>query len=211
MPARVGRVRWTRAIGDWRFCPSKFPEIRPEILNALLAGGKVFPPNFTRFFSSEISIVTQNFQNTLLQAWQTQNKSPGLGACTIVDKIITYCFFRSGALFSVLITGNFTAWHSWGINYCNVMISAVLLWKERIFRLQLQFFSPSHVWISYCNITPCLYKMYLFRMQYVLILSPMAMPLLLSLCRWCCQSRMSSTKLATVSSSKEHSTCRESA
>ena len=25
-PARVGRVRWTLAIGDWRFCPSKVPK-----------------------------------------------------------------------------------------------------------------------------------------------------------------------------------------
>ena len=28
-----------------------------------------------------------------------------------------------------------------GVSYCNVMIGAVLPWKERIFRLQLQFFS----------------------------------------------------------------------
>ena len=40
-----------------------------------------------------------------------------------------------------------------GIHYCNAMTGAVLPWKERIFRLQLQFFSPCYVEINYCNVT----------------------------------------------------------
>ena len=43
------------------------------------------------------------------------------------------------------------------MNYFNVMIGAVLPWKERIFQLQLQFFSPCYVGISYCNVTPFLH------------------------------------------------------
>ena len=40
-----------------------------------------------------------------------------------------------------------------GITYCNVMIGAVFPWKERIFRLQLQFFSLGYVGINCCNVT----------------------------------------------------------
>ena len=42
-----------------------------------------------------------------------------------------------------------------GINYCNqcnVTIGAVLPWKEQIFRLQLQLFSPCHVGINCCKL-----------------------------------------------------------
>ena len=38
------------------------------------------------------------------------------------------------------------------------MIGAVLPWKERIFRLQLQFFSLRYVGINCCNVTPFLYR-----------------------------------------------------
>ena len=56
-------------------------------------------------------------------------------------KIITSCFCF-GELFSVIITGNFTAWHSWGrTRYCNVTIRAVYPWKLWICRLQLHIFS----------------------------------------------------------------------
>ena len=56
-------------------CPEIHPEIHPEIF---LAGRKVCPQNFTRFFPSEISNLksnsksnfTKNFTNTPLQAWQ---------------------------------------------------------------------------------------------------------------------------------------------
>ena len=59
-------------------CSEICPEIRPEIFRAFLAGRKVLPKNFTRFFPSEISNFksnsksnfTQNFTNTLQQAWQ---------------------------------------------------------------------------------------------------------------------------------------------
>ena len=54
------------------------PEIRPEIFRAFLAGRKVLPKHFTRFFPSEMSNFksksksnfTNNFTNILLQAWQ---------------------------------------------------------------------------------------------------------------------------------------------
>ena len=60
---------------SFRKFPPKFrPEILSEMFRAFLAGRKVLPPNFTRFFPSEISNfksnVTKNFTNTLLQAWQ---------------------------------------------------------------------------------------------------------------------------------------------
>ena len=51
---------------------------------------------------------------------------------------------------------------SGGINYCNVMVGAVLPWKARIFRLQLQFFLL-YVRMNYCNVTPFLYRFYLSR------------------------------------------------
>ena len=50
-----------------------------------------------------------------------------------------------------------------GINNCNVVIGAVLLWKERIFRLQLQFKSLCYVRIKYCNATPFLYRILSFQ------------------------------------------------
>ena len=59
-------------------------------------------------------------------------------------------------LFSVIIAGNHDQHDIPGIiNNCNVMIGAALPWKARIFRLQLQFFSPCCVWelISCCNVT----------------------------------------------------------
>ena len=43
-----------------------------------------------------------------------------------------------------------------GLKYCNVTNGAVLPWKERIFRLRLQFFSRCCVGIHYCNVTPFL-------------------------------------------------------
>ena len=43
------------------------------------------------------------------------------------------------------------------------MIAAVLAWQERVFRLQLQFFSPCYVGINYCNVTPFLYSMLSFQ------------------------------------------------
>ena len=52
---------------------------------------------------------------------------------------------------------------SGGISYCNLTIGAVLPWNERIFRLQLQFFSPCCVRINYWNVTPFLYRIYLFK------------------------------------------------
>ena len=41
-----------------------------------------------------------------------------------------------------------------GISECNVRIGAALLWKPRIFRLQLQFCSRCCVGVNYCNVTP---------------------------------------------------------
>ena len=43
------------------------------------------------------------------------------------------------------------------------MIGAVLPWKERIFRLQLQFFSLCHVASNCCNVTPFLYRILSFQ------------------------------------------------
>ena len=43
------------------------------------------------------------------------------------------------------------------------MIGAVFPWTERIFRLQLQFFSPGYVGINYCNVTPFLYSILSFQ------------------------------------------------
>ena len=45
------------------------------------------------------------------------------------------------------------------------MIDAVLPWKERIFRLQLQFFSSCYVGTNYCNVTSFLYRLWSFRNQ----------------------------------------------
>ena len=51
-----------------------------------------------------------------------------------------------------------------GLNYCNVMIRAVLPWKERIFWSQLQFFSLRAVWELITVMQPRLfYRIYLFR------------------------------------------------
>ena len=48
----------------------------PEIFGVFLAGRKVLPPNFTRYFTSEISNFKSNFKKKLhnpqLQAWQPQ-------------------------------------------------------------------------------------------------------------------------------------------
>ena len=66
----------------------------------------------------------------------------------------------------IIVAGNFTAWYSrisGGKNYYNVVIGAVLLWKERILRLQLQFFSLCCVWINNCNVIPCLYMILSFQ------------------------------------------------
>ena len=49
------------------------------------------------------------------------------------------------------------------MNYCNVMSGAFLPSKERIFRLQLQFFSPCYMGINYCNATPFLYRILSFQ------------------------------------------------
>ena len=57
---------------------------------------------------------------------------------TIGNKIITYGLFRFGELYSVIVTGTLQHNILGGINYCNVMIAAVLPWKPRIFQLQLQ-------------------------------------------------------------------------
>ena len=43
------------------------------------------------------------------------------------------------------------------------MIGAVLSWKERIFRLQLQFFSPCYVGMNCCNVSPFLYRILSFQ------------------------------------------------
>ena len=43
------------------------------------------------------------------------------------------------------------------------MIVAVLPLQERIFRLQLQFFSLCFVGINYCNVTPFLYRILSFQ------------------------------------------------
>ena len=60
-----------------------------------------------------------------------------------------------------------------GMNYCNIVIGAVLPWKERIFRLQLQFFSPCYVGINDCNVTSFLYRILSFQIsEYVIISSP---------------------------------------
>ena len=40
-----------------------------------------------------------------------------------------------------------------GINYCNVIIGAVLAWKPQIIRLQLQFFFRILGGTNYCNVT----------------------------------------------------------
>ena len=53
-----------------------------------------------------------------------------------------------------------------GINYCNVMIGAVLPWQERIFRLQLQFFSLCDVGVNYCDAT-FLYRLLSFSFQHI--------------------------------------------
>ena len=76
-----------------------------------------------------------------------------------VSTVVVYTFFFP-ELFLVVITGNFTASYSWGINYCNVMIGALLSWKPRIFWLQLQFLSLCCVGINYCNVMPFLYRFY---------------------------------------------------
>ena len=70
----------------------------------------------------------------------------------IGDKIITYRFLF-WVIISVIITVNLTAKTKPGrINSCNVRIGTVLPWKERIFRLQLQFFSRRCVGMKYCTI-----------------------------------------------------------
>ena len=43
------------------------------------------------------------------------------------------------------------------------MIGPVLPWKERVFRLQLQFFFRIPGGINYCNVTPFLYRILSFR------------------------------------------------
>ena len=45
----------------------------------------------------------------------------------------------------------------------NVMIGAVLSWKPRVFRLQLQVFSLCCVGINYCDVMPLHYRLYVFR------------------------------------------------
>ena len=50
-----------------------------------------------------------------------------------------------------------------GINYCNVMVAAVLHGKPEIFRLQLQFFPRCCVGNNYCNVTRLLYRNLLFQ------------------------------------------------
>ena len=50
-----------------------------------------------------------------------------------------------------------------GINCCNVMIGAVLSWKQRIFGLQSQFYSLCCVGINYCNVLPFLYRICFFQ------------------------------------------------
>ena len=47
---------------------------------------------------------------------------------------VLFCF---GDLFSVIITGSFTAYHSWGNSLLfNATIGAVFPWKPQIFQLQ---------------------------------------------------------------------------
>ena len=46
------------------------------------------------------------------------------------------------------------------VNYCNVMVAAVLHGKPQIIRLQLQFFSRFCVGINYCNVTLLLYQFF---------------------------------------------------
>ena len=50
-----------------------------------------------------------------------------------------------------------------GIHYCNVTIGAVLSWKPRIIRLQLQFFFRIPGGINYCNVTLRFYMILSFR------------------------------------------------
>ena len=45
-----------------------------------------------------------------------------------------------------------------GVNYCNVIIGAVLPWKTRIFGLELQVFSLCCAGIHWCNVAPFLYR-----------------------------------------------------
>ena len=75
------------------------------------------------------------------------------GGITIGDKIITYRFLCVGEL----IFGNLGSLTGkpiqhvipGGINYCNVTIGAVLSWKPRMIRLQLQFFLFGSHWGNY--------------------------------------------------------------
>ena len=76
-------------------------------------------------------------------------------------------YFIPFLLFGGIIFGNycrnFTAWIPEIINCCNVMVAAVLPWKPRKCRLQLQLFSRCCVGISYCNATSFFTGFYLFR------------------------------------------------
>ena len=61
-----------------------------------------------------------------------------------------------------------------GIKYCSVRIGGGLPWNARQFRLHLQFFSRCCVGNNCCNVTPVFFTgCYLFRIQDIIILSPM--------------------------------------
>ena len=94
-------------------------------------------------------------------------------------------FFRFGELFSKLLQDTLKHIISGGVDFCNVMIGAVLPWKELIFRLQLQFFSPCYVTINYRNVTPFLYRILSFQNIICNIFVPNGKPCLaLANCVW---------------------------
>ena len=80
----------------------------------------------------------------------------------IGDKIITCLFYVLGIFFGNYYRKLYSIILG-GINYCNVTIGTVLPWKERMFWLRLQFFSPCYVGINYCNVTPFLYRILSFQ------------------------------------------------
>ena len=82
------------------------------------------------------------------------------------DYYILFFFFFSfgGIIFGSLLQETFEHDLLGGNNYCNVVICAVLPWKERIFWLQSTVFSLRAMWEwNCCNVTPFLYMILSFR------------------------------------------------
>ena len=112
-----------------------------------------------------------------ISASETQFLDPGKQPfhtpTTIGDKILAYRFLFGRIIFGDYYRKLYSIIFLGGISCCNVRIGAVLPWKPRIFRLQLQFFSLCCVGINYSIVMPFLYRI-LFFQNAICIANPLA-------------------------------------